>query len=133
MNYLQQNFLQNEFDKEGPTWTNPLAKPLLEQYFLVNIFSILSSQLREESNQLLGNLLSPESQLLPDWFKASLVTKEITPISVGLCRQDGGSNTACITVPKDQNTFTLLNQADGTSIKNKVNTGGNTYIIMRQN
>ena len=41
VDYLKQNFLQNEFDKEStPFGDNPLAKPLLEQYFLENIFDI---------------------------------------------------------------------------------------------
>lgn len=133
VNYLQQNFLQNAFDKAGPVWDNPLERPLLEQYFLINIFNILSAQLQAESTRLLSNLLSPESQLLPDWFKASLVSKEVTPISIGLCRQDGGSNTACTTTPIGQNTSIMLHQSDGTNIKNRVNAGGNTIITMRQN
>ena len=133
VNYLQQNYLQNEFDKEGPVWNNPLAQPLLQQYFLQDIFDILSQQLAQESAQLLGNMLTPEAQLLPDWFKASQVTKQITPTSVGLCRQDGSSNVACITVPHDQNTTTYIQQADGVNIKNRVNAGGNTIITLKQN
>jgi len=133
VNYLQQNFLQNAFDKEGPVWDNPLEKPLLEQYFLQDIFNILSAQLQQESTNLLGNALDPEKQLLPDWFKASLVKKEITPISVGLCRTDGSSNVTCITVPKDQNTTTYIMQSDGVNIKNRINAGNNTIIITKQN
>jgi hypothetical protein len=132
VNYLQQNFLQNAFDKEGPVWDNPLEKPLLEQYFLQDIFNILSAQLQQESTNLLGNALDPEKQLLPDWFKASLVKKEITPISVGLCRTDGSSNVTCITVPKDQNTTTYIMQSDGVNIKNRINAGNNTIIITKQ-
>ena len=133
VNYLQQNFLQNAFDKEGPVWNDPLEKPLLQQYFLEDIFNILSQQLAQESAMLLGNMLSPESQLLPDWFKASQVTKEITPITVSLCRTDGSSNVTCITAPKDQNTTTYIMQSDGVNIKNRINAGGNTIIITKQN
>jgi len=133
VNYLQQNFLQNAFDKEGPVWDNPLEKPLLEQYFLQDIFNILSAQLQQEASNLLGNALDPEKQLLPDWFKASLVTKEITPMTIGLCRTDGSSNVTCITVPKDQNTTTYIMQSDGVNIKNRINAGNNTIIITKQN
>jgi FecR protein len=133
VNILQQNFLQNEFEKEGPVWDNPLSKPLLQQYFLEDIFNILSQQLQQESAALLGNMLSPENSLLPDWFKASQVTKEITPTTVGLCRTDGSSNTICLTVPKDQNTTTYMMQADGVNIKNRVNAGNNTIITLKQN
>lgn len=133
VNYLKQDFLENQFDKEGPTWTDPLTQPLLQQYFLQDIFDILSSQLQAESAMLLANMLSPENSLLPDWFKASGVVKDITPTSVGLCKSDGSSNTACITVPHDQNTTTYLMQADGVNIKNRVNAGGNTIITLKQN
>ena len=133
VNYLQQNYLQNEFDKEGPVWDNPLAKPLLQQYFLEDIFNILSEQLAQESAALLSNALSPQNQLFPDWFKASLVTKEVSPTSATLCRADGGSNVACITVPKDQNATTYIQQADGVNIKNRINAGGNTIITVKQN
>ena len=133
VNYLQQNFLQNEFDKEGPVWDNPLAKPLLQQYFLEDIFNILSSQLQQEAAALLSNQLSPQNQLFPDWFKASLVTKEVTPTTATLCRADGSSNVACISVPKDQNATTYIQQADGVNIKNRINAGGNTIITLKQN
>jgi hypothetical protein len=133
VNYLQQNYLQNEFEKEGPTWDNPLAKPLLQQYFLEDIFNILSQQLAQESAALLSNALAPQNQLFPDWFKASLVTKEITPTTATLCRTDGGSNVACVSVPKDQNATTYIMQADGVNIKNRINAGGNTLITLRQN
>jgi len=133
VNYLQQNLLQNAFDAGGPIWDNPLEKPLLQQYFLEDIFNILSAQLQQESANMLGDVLNPDSQLLPDWFKASLVTKSITPVSVSLCRQDGGSNVACITVPKEQNTTTFITQSDGVTIKNRINAGNNTVISLKQN
>ena len=133
VNYLQQNYLQNEFDKEGPVWDNPLAKPLLQQYFLEDIFNILSEQLAQESAALLSNQLSPQNQLFPDWFKASLVTKEVTPTTATLCRADGSSNVACISVPKDQNATTYIQQSDGVNIKNRINAGGNTIITVKQN
>ena len=133
VNYLQQNFLQNQFDKEGVVWANPLQKPLLEQYFLENIFNLLSEQLQADSKAMLANVLAPESQLLPDWTKVSRVEKSITPIDITLCRPDGSSNVSCITVPKEQNTTTFITQSENVTIKNRVNQGGNTIISTRQN
>ena len=133
VNYLQQNFLQNEFEKEGPTWTDPLSQPLLQQYFLEDIFNILSTQLQQEASQLLANLLNPKTQLLPDWFAGSHVTKQIDPEQVTLCRQDGSSNSVCVTTPHDQNTTTYITQSDGATIKNRINSGSNTIITTRQN
>lgn len=132
VNYLQQNYLQNQFEKEGVVWDNPLAKPLLQQYFLENIFNLLSEQLEAESKALLANLLAPPS-ILPDWTKASRVEKSITPTEVQLCRPDGSSNISCVTVPKDQNSTISITQSEGVVIKNRVNQGGNTFIVTRQN
>lgn len=133
VNYLQQNFLQNQFEKDGVVWDNPLAKPLLQQYFLENIFNLLSDQLQSDSKAMLANVLAPENQVLPDWTKASHVEKSITPIEIGLCRQDGSSNISCITVPKGENATTFITQSENVTIKNRINQGGNTIITTRQN
>ena len=89
--------------------------------------------IKEQIKALLQNLLSPQVSLLPDWTKASGVQKTITPMDVGLCRQDGSSNISCITVPHDQNTTTYITQSEGVTIKNRVNSGGTTTITMKQN
>ena len=94
---------------------------------------MLSEELQAENKSLLANLLNPETSLLPDWTKASGVQKTVTPMDVGLCRQDGSSNISCITVPHDQNTTTFITQSEGVTIKNRVNSGGNTIITTRQN
>jgi hypothetical protein len=133
VNYLKQNFLENEFQAEGPTWTDPLQQPLLQQYFLQDIFDILSTQLQQENAQLLANVLAPKNQLLPDWFAASGITKTIDPENVELCRTDASSNTSCINTPHDQNSTTYILQSDGVTYKNRINSGGNTVITTRQN
>jgi hypothetical protein len=133
VNYLQQNYLQDQFDKEGPVWTDPLTQPLLQQYFLQDIFDILSAQLQQEAAQLLSNMLSPQNTLLPDWFKASGVTTQIDPQQVTLCRTDGSSNTTCLTTPHDQNSTTYITQSDNVTIKNRINAGNNTIITVKQN
>jgi hypothetical protein len=133
VNYLKQNFLENQFQAEGPTWSDPLQQPLLQQYFLADIFDILSQQLQQENAQLLANVLAPKSQLLPDWFAASGITKTIDPQAVMLCRTDASSNVSCITTPHDQNSTTYILQSEGVTYKNRINSGGNTIITTRQN
>ena len=131
-NFLKQNFLENQFDKEGPVWSNPLEQPLLQQYFLENIFNILADQLQEESASLLENVLAPQNQLLPDYVKSSGVTVQQDPTMVELCRTDGSSNTECVKTPHDQNSTVYMTQ-DSVTIKNRINTGGNTIITLKQN
>jgi len=131
-NFLKQNFLENEFDKEGPVWDNPLAQPLLQQYFLENIFNILADQLQQETAALLQNVLAPQNQLLPDYKKSTGVTVQQDPTMVELCRPDGGSNIECVKTPHDQNSTVYMTQ-DSVTIKNRINTGGNTIITLKQN
>jgi len=131
-NFLKQDFLKNEFDVEGPVWTDPLNQPLLQQYFLENIFNILSDQLAEESQNLLKNQLDPKTQLLPDWFKSSQITVAQDPTSVTLCRPDGSSNVECVKTPHDQSTTVYMTQGSVT-FKNRINQGNNTIIILKQN
>ena len=134
VNYLQQPILQNEFVREGVVWDNPLDRPLLDQYFLQNIFNLLSAQIQSDNAALLGRgINNADAGILPDWTAASQVQKTITPIEVGLCRQDGSSNIACVTVPKDQNSTISITQSEGVTIKNRVNQGGNTIITVKQN
>jgi len=130
VDFLKQDFLKNEL-AQNFFGDNPLTQPLLQQSFLEDIFDILSKQLLQDNSELLANLLNPENQLLPDWFKESLVTKQVTTLEVDLCRNDG-SNVQCVYVPKDQNTL-LVQVQDGVTIKNRVNSGKSTIITLRQN
>ena len=132
VDFLKQNFLQNEFDKETtPFGDNPLAKPLLEQYFLENIFDILAEQLQAEQAAMLANLIAPSNNnILPDYKKSSGVTAEIGTSEVTLCRNDG-SNNQCIATPKDQNSLIVETQGSVT-IKNRVNQGAGTTVTVIQ-
>lgn len=132
VDYLKQNFLQNEFEKDGatPFGDNPLAKPLLEQYFLENIFDILAEQLQAEQTAMLQNLIAPQNNLLPDYKKSSGVTAEIGSSEVTLCRNDG-SNNQCIATPKEQ-ASTIYETQGSVTIKNRVNSSGSTSITVIQ-
>jgi hypothetical protein len=131
VNFLKQDFLKNELASQTPFGDNPLSKPLLEQFFLADIFDILAQQLQEEQMGLLANLLAPQNTLLPDYKKETGVVTSIGTSTVGLCRNDG-SNMQCVTVPKDQNS-TIFQQQGSVNIRNRVNAGGNTIITLKQN
>ena len=134
VDYLKQNFLQNELEKDGnatPFGDNPLTQPLLEQYFLENIFDILAQQLQAEQAGLLQNLIAPQNNnILPDYKKSTGVTANIGASEVTLCRNDG-SNNQCIATPKDQNS-TLVETQGSVTIKNRVNQGAGTSITVIQ-
>ena len=132
VDFLKQDFLKNEFDKEGtPFGDNPLAQPLLEQYFLENIFDILAQQLQAEQAGFLANLIAPSNNnILPDYKKSTGVVANIGTSEVTLCRSDG-SNNQCVAAPKDQASTIYQTQGEVT-IKNRVNSSGNTTITVIQ-
>jgi FecR protein len=131
VNFLKQDYLKNELASQTPFGDDPLSQPLLQQYFLEDIFDILAQQLQDEQTGLLANLLAPQNTLLPDYKKSTGVVSEIGTSDVSLCRSDG-SNMQCVTVPKDQNS-TIYQQQGSVNIKNRVNAGGNTIITLKQN
>jgi hypothetical protein len=78
------------------------------------------------------NLLNTQkSGLLPDYRATSGVVATVDDLVVELCRNDG-SNTQCVTVPKNQNS-TITQIQGAVEIMNRVNTGGSTTIILKQN
>jgi hypothetical protein len=131
VNFLKQDFLKDELSGQTPFGDNPLTQPLLQQYFLADIFDILAQQLQDEQAALLQNVLTPQNNILPDYKKETGVVATIGSSTVGLCRSDG-SNIQCVTVPKDQNSSIYQTQGSVT-IHNRVNQGGNTIITLRQN
>ena len=131
VNYLQQDFLQNAFDAQStPYGSDPLTVPLLQQYFLADIFDILAQQLQDEQQQLLSNLLNPTNTLLPDYNPKTGVVATVTPGTVNLYRNDG-SNTESVTVARVQNSTITMTQG-AVTVKNRVNTGNNTLINVIQ-
>jgi hypothetical protein len=131
VNFLKQDFLKNELADQTPYGDNPLTQPLLQQYFLANIFDILAQQLQEEQTAMLSNLLTPQSTLLPDYKKETGVVATIGTSTVTLCRNDG-SNMQCASVNKTEN-VTIYQTQGSVTVHNRVNQGGNSIITMKQN
>jgi hypothetical protein len=128
-NFLKQDFLKNELSSNTPFGDNPLARPLLQQYFLENIFDILSEALQAEGAGMLGNVLNADS-LLPDYDKSMRINVFKDSSTVTLTRTIG-TDVESVMVPRSQNS-TIIQTQDGTSAKNRVNTGGSTFITITQ-
>jgi hypothetical protein len=131
VNFLKQDFLKNELADQTPFGDNPLAQPLLQQYFLSDIFDILAEQLQEEQTAMLSNLLAPQNSLLPDYKKDTGVVATIGVSEVTLCRNDG-SNMQCASIDKTENA-TLYQTQGSVTIHNRINAGGNSIITLKQN
>ena len=78
------------------------------------------------------NLLNTVSGgLLPDYNALTGVKVAVDELSVQLCREDAGSNIACVQTSKTQNSLVSIAQGSF-EVKNRVNQGGNTLITLRQ-
>lgn len=127
VDYLKETGLINEFDRQAPVYQDRLSKNLLDQEFLANILDIIDAQLAAQQNLL----NTQKSGLLPDYVATSGVVATVDDLSVELCRNDG-SNTQCVTVPKNQNS-TITQIQGSVEIMNRVNSGGSTIITLKQN
>jgi hypothetical protein len=131
VNFLQQDYLKNQLQSAEEVWgDNPLVEPLLQQYFLENIFNILSQELQAEAKQMLANVLAPQTTLLPDYKKETGVVASVGVSTVTLTRSSN-SDVESVMVPKSQQT-TIIEQQGPISIKNRVNSAGTTIITVRQ-
>ena len=110
----------------------------LDNNFLDNIFLLVNmytNQNTEQDNTQLANAVDPYASIhkkLPDWNKDMKVIPEIKTDTVGVCRPDGAGNIQCVAVPANQNT-TIIQTQGSTNVTNRVNSGGNTIITLRQN
>ena len=110
----------------------------LDNSFLDNIFLLVnaySSENVDRDNKQILNTSDPYARIhkkLPDWNPEMKVIPEIKTDSVGLCRPDGAGNVQCVAVPANQNT-TIIQTQGSTNVTNRVNSGGNTIITLRQN
>lgn len=117
---------------------NATDNDLLDEKFLENIFALIGNPLLNNTanNQAVAEHdTQTETELqkrLPDWKKATGVIPTLSPAEIDLCRSSPGSNVQCLHVPLTQNTNVIQNQGS-TDITNRVNSGGNTNIILRQN
>lgn len=113
--------------------TNFLDDNLLDNMFLlVNPYTSGSSEDRTRVDIQSGDPYASIHRKLPDWKVDMKVIPSIRPDSVGVCRPDSASNVQCVTVSANQNT-TIIQTQGSSNIVNRVNSGGNTIITLRQN
>lgn len=128
VDFLRENSLINALDtQQKQLYEDKLSRNLLDQNFLANVLDIINAQMAAQLD-LLNN---SKSGLLPDYVATSGVIAEVDDVSVTLFRNDG-SNTQSVTVPKNQNS-TIKQLQGSVEITNRVNSGGSTVIILRQN
>lgn len=128
VDFLKETGLANALEKqEKELYQDKLSRNFLDQDFLANVLDIINAQLAAQLD-LLGKT---KSGLLPDYVATSGVVAEVDDLQVTLCRE-GGGDTQCISVPKGQNS-TITQTQGSIEIKNRVNSGGNTYINATQN
>jgi len=128
VDFLRETGLVNAFEaQEKEVYQDRLSRNFLDQDFLANILDIINAQLAAQ----LDLLAKTKSGLLPDFVPTSGVVAEVDDLQVTLCR-DGGGDTQCISVPKNQNT-TITQTQGPIEIKNRVNAGGSTIINATQN
>lgn len=128
VDFLRENSLVNALDtQQKQLYEDKLSRNLLDQNFLANVLDIINAQMAAQLD-LLNN---SKSGLLPDYVATSGVIAEVDDVSVTLFRNDG-SNTQSVTVPKNQNS-TIKQLQGSVEITNRVNSGGSTVIILRQN
>ena len=127
VDFLKETGLVNAFDRQEPAFQDKLSRNLLEQDFLANILDIVNAQLAAEINLL----NKTATGLLPDYRATTGIVAEVDDLEVTLSRNDG-SNTQSVTVPKNQNSTIYMTQGV-LEFKNRVNSGSNTTITLKQN
>lgn len=126
VDFLAENKLINELEKVE-VWQDKLSQNFLDQDFLINVLDLINMQLALQINLL--NTVS--GGLLPDYNALTGVKVAVDDLTVQLCREDSGSNIACVQTPKTQNSLVSIAQGNF-EVKNRVNQGGNTLITLRQ-
>jgi len=127
VDFLKETGLTNVLDAERKEqFKDRLSTNFLDQNFLQNVLDLINAQLAAQINLL----NTTTNSLLPDYNAITGVVATVDDTSVNLTRADG-SNTSSITVPKNQNS-TILQTQGSIEVKNRVNSGNNTYITVVQ-
>jgi len=127
VDFLREAGLINAFESQGEQFRDSLTTSLLDQDLLANILDVINAQMAAQ----LDLLNTQKSGLLPDYVATTGVVATVDDYSVTLTRDDG-SNVQSVTVPKNQNS-TIYQIQGSVEIRNRVNSGGNTIITLRQN
>ena len=127
VDFLKETGLTNALDaQEKEIYQDKLSRNFLDTDFLANVLDIINAQMAAQLD-LLGKT---EKGLLPDYVATSGVVASVDELKVELCR-DSGSDIQCVSTPRGQNT-TITQIQGAVEIKNRVNSGGNTNIIIIQ-
>lgn len=128
VDFLAENRLVDVLEQQQKeVYQDKLSRNFLDTDFLANVLDIINAQLAAQLD-LLGKT---KTGLLPDFVPTSGVVAEVDDLQVTLCRE-GGGDTQCISVPKNQNT-TITQTQGPIEIRNRVNAGGSTIINATQN
>lgn len=128
VDFLAENKLVDVLEQQQKeVYQDKLSRNFLDTDFLANVLDIINAQLAAQLD-LLGKT---KTGLLPDFVPTSGVVAEVDDLQVTLCRE-GGGDTQCISVPKNQNT-TITQTQGPIEIRNRVNAGGSTIINATQN
>jgi hypothetical protein len=128
VDFLKETGLTNALDaQQKDVYQDKLSTNLLNQDFLANILDIINAQLAAQLNLL----NTQKGGLLPDYVATTGIIAEVDDNTVTLSRNDG-SNMQSIMVPKNQNSTIYMTQGV-LEFKNRVNTGGTTTIVLKQN
>lgn len=126
--FLKTAVLANVLEEEQKQiYQSKLNRNYLQNDFLINLLDQIDAQLAASQQNVLA---VHKNELLPDFLKNSGVIVSLDELAVELCRE-GGGDIQCVSVPRSQNT--LIDQIqNGVEIKNRVNSGGNTFITLIQ-
>ena len=128
VDFLKETGLTNALDaQQKDLYQDKLSTNLLNQDFLANILDIINAQLAAQLNLL----NTQKGGLLPDYIATTGIIAEVDDNTVTLSRNDG-SNMQSVMVPKNQNSTIYMTQGV-LEFKNRVNTGGTTTIVLKQN
>jgi hypothetical protein len=128
VDYLKFEGLDNVLAVQDPFKYSKLDVNFLEREFLVNILDLVDAMIRAQMDYL----ENANARLLPDYVALTGVKAVIEDPIVQLCREDNGSNVACVQVQQTRDVTINIIQ-ERMEFKNRVNAGGTSNITITQN
>ena len=127
---LKENQLVNILEaQEKQMYQDRLSRNPLEANLLPNLLDIINDQINAANSNLLA--LQKPNSVLPDYKPSTGVVAEVDPMNVALSRDDG-SNVQSIVADRSRS-LTVYQIQGSVEVRNRINTGGNTTVTLRQN
>ena len=127
---LKENQLVNILEaQEKQMYQDRLSRNPLEANLLPNLLDIINDQINAANSNLLA--LQKPNSVLPDYKPSTGVVAEVDPMNVALSRDDG-SNVQSIVADRSRS-LTVYQIQGSIEVRNRINTGGNTTVTLRQN